>query len=145
MNYSFHFFHSLVRLCVFYPKWKNLQSSLVVCFQFNSAKHFSFYFYFFNIYFIFERERQSTSGGGAEREGDTELEAGSRLLAVSTEPDMRLELTDSGTVRPWPEPKSAAHPPEPPRCLTFFVLKEEKFPNLRLLSFDSSCYILFSL
>ena len=34
------------------------------------------------------------SGGGAEREGETESEAGSRLGAVSTEPDMGLELTD---------------------------------------------------
>ena len=34
------------------------------------------------------------SGGGAEREGDTESEAGSRLWAVSTEPDAGLELTD---------------------------------------------------
>ena len=33
------------------------------------------------------------SGGGAEREGDTESEAGSRLRAVSTEPDAGLELT----------------------------------------------------
>ena len=32
------------------------------------------------------------SGGGAEREGDTESEAVSRLLAVSTEPDAGLEL-----------------------------------------------------
>ena len=31
------------------------------------------------------------SGGGAEREGDTESKAGSRLCAVSTEPDMGLE------------------------------------------------------
>ena len=30
--------------------------------------------------------------GGAEREGDTESEAGSRLQAVSTEPDAGLEL-----------------------------------------------------
>ena len=30
----------------------------------------------------------------AEREGDTELEAGSRLRAISTEPDAGLELTD---------------------------------------------------
>ena len=36
--------------------------------------------------FIFERERV-----GAEREGDTESEAGSRLRAVSTEPDVELE------------------------------------------------------
>ena len=32
--------------------------------------------------------------GGAEREGDTESEAGSRLRAVSTEPDAGLELMD---------------------------------------------------
>ena len=48
---------------------------------------------FFNIYlFLRDRERQSMSRGGAEREGDTESEAGSRLLAVSTEPDAGLEL-----------------------------------------------------
>ena len=35
------------------------------------------------------------SGGGAEREGVTESEAGSRLTAVSTEPDARLKLTNS--------------------------------------------------
>ena len=34
------------------------------------------------------------NGGGAERGGDTESETGSRLRAVSTEPDMGLELTD---------------------------------------------------
>ena len=33
--------------------------------------------------------------GGAEREGDAESEAGSRLPAVSTEPDAGLELMDS--------------------------------------------------
>ena len=32
--------------------------------------------------------------GRSEREGDTESEAGSRLRAVSTEPDAGLELTD---------------------------------------------------
>ena len=38
--------------------------------------------------FVFERqrERQSTNRGAAEREGDTESKAGSRLLAVSTDP-----------------------------------------------------------
>ena len=45
---------------------------------------------FLNIYFL----RDSMSRGGAEREGDTESEAGSRLRAVSTEPDAGLELTD---------------------------------------------------
>ena len=34
------------------------------------------------------------NGGGAEREGDTESEAGSRLRAISPEPDEGLELTD---------------------------------------------------
>ena len=34
------------------------------------------------------------SRGGAEREGDTASEAGSTLRAVSTEPDVGLELTD---------------------------------------------------
>ena len=38
------------------------------------------------------------SRGGAEREGDTESEAGSRLGAVSTEPDGGLELTDGEIV-----------------------------------------------
>ena len=38
-----------------------------------------------------ERERQIVSRGGAESEGDTESEAGSRLQAVSTEPDTGLK------------------------------------------------------
>ena len=54
----------------------------------------SFVLSFFNVYSVPERERQSTSRGGAEREGGTESEAGSRLRAVSTEPDVGLELTD---------------------------------------------------
>ena len=33
-------------------------------------------------------------GGQREREGGTESETGSRLLAVSTEPDAGLELMD---------------------------------------------------
>ena len=32
------------------------------------------------------------NGGGSEREGDTEYETSSRLWAVSTEPDVGLEL-----------------------------------------------------
>ena len=44
--------------------------------------------------FISERDRQtdSASWGMAEREGDPESEAGSRLRAVSPEPDAALEL-----------------------------------------------------
>ena len=55
-----------------------------------------FSFFFFSTFFIYfwDRDRQSMNGGGAEREGDTESETGSRLRAISPEPDARLELTD---------------------------------------------------
>ena len=46
--------------------------------------------------FIFETERDRQTeckpGRGREREGVTESEAGSRIRAISTEPDMGLEL-----------------------------------------------------
>ena len=42
--------------------------------------------------FIFEKDRAWAGGRGAEKEADTESEAGSRLWAVSTEPDTGLEL-----------------------------------------------------
>ena len=38
------------------------------------------------------------NGGGAEREGDAESEAGSRLRAISPEPDAGLELRDRDSV-----------------------------------------------
>ena len=41
-------------------------------------------------------------GGGAEREGDTESEAGSRLWAISPEPDAGLELKDH-EIMTWAE------------------------------------------
>ena len=52
------------------------------------------------------------NGGGAEREGDTESETGSRLRAISPEPDAGLELRDREIVT-WL--KSDAQPTEPPR------------------------------
>ena len=53
---------------------------------------FNVLFYFL---FIFERERERHTAqvGLGQREGDTESEAGARLWAVSTEPDMGLEPT----------------------------------------------------
>ena len=42
------------------------------------------------------------NGVGSEREGDTESEAGSRLWAVSTEPDMGLKLMDC-EIMTWAE------------------------------------------
>ena len=50
--------------------------------------------FFFNVLFIFETERDRAWTGEGQREGDTESETGSRLWAVSTEPDAGLELTD---------------------------------------------------
>ena len=52
------------------------------------------------------------NGGGAGREEDTESEAGSRLRAISTEPDAGLEPTNREIL---PEPKSDAQPTELPR------------------------------
>ena len=57
-----------------------------------------FLFYFFLTFTYFERQMQSMRGGVAEREGDTESKAGSRLQAVSTEPDSGLELTNCDIV-----------------------------------------------
>ena len=45
--------------------------------------------------FIFETERDRAWAGEEKREGDVESGAGSRLWAVSTEPDAGLELTNS--------------------------------------------------
>ena len=51
--------------------------------------------YFFHVYlFLTERETECEQGRGKEIEGDTESKAGSRLRAVSTEPDTGLELTN---------------------------------------------------
>ena len=56
---------------------------------------FYLFLIFFNVYvFLRERERERGSGGEAEREGDTDSEAGSRLRAVGTELDTRLEPTN---------------------------------------------------
>ena len=58
---------------------------------------------FFNVYF-WERERETDRvwAGEEQREGDTESKAGSRLWAVSTEPDVRLELTNC-EIMTWAE------------------------------------------
>ena len=64
------------------------------------------WFFFYVYLFLRNREREKehsyVSGSGAEREGDTELEAGSRLWAVSTEPDAVLELMNC-EIMTWAE------------------------------------------
>ena len=80
------------------------------------ATWIQFMFVCFNVYFLFERQRHRERERARDRqwvhvgeeqrekEGDTESEAGSRLWAVSTEPDMGLELMNA---RSWPELKQA--------------------------------------
>ena len=51
------------------------------------------FFNFFSHLFNFERQWQSVSRVEAEKQGDTGSEAGSRLRADSTEPDVGLEPT----------------------------------------------------
>ena len=46
------------------------------------------------IYVLTKRETEHDWGRDREREEDTEFEAGSRLSAVSTEPDAGLEPTN---------------------------------------------------
>ena len=58
------------------------------------------------------------NGRGAEREGDTESEAGSRLRAISPEPDAGLELPDREIVTRL---KSDAQPTAPPRRPDFIL------------------------
>ena len=75
--------------------------------------------------YFWDRERQSMNGGGAEREGDTESETGSRLRAITPEPDAGLKLTDREIVT-WL--KSDAQPTEPPKRPIGF-LNEEMGPR----------------
>ena len=58
--------------------------------------------FFLTFIYFWDRERQSMNGGGSEREGDTESETGSRLWAISTEPDAGLELMNREIVT-WAE------------------------------------------
>ena len=62
----------------------------------SESKDSSFFLIF--IHFLRDRERHNMSRGGAESEGDTESEAGSRLRAVSTEPDAGLKPTNGEIV-----------------------------------------------
>ena len=63
---------------------------------------FIYLFIFLTFIYFWDRERQSMNGGGSEREGETESETGSRLWAVSTEPDAGLELT-TREIMTWAE------------------------------------------
>ena len=49
---------------------------------------------FFNVYLFYSFLREREQRGEGQRERETESEAGSRLWAVSTQPDLALELTN---------------------------------------------------
>ena len=70
--------------------------------------------------------------GGAEREGDTESETGSRLWAVSTEPDAGLELTDRELIT-WAEvgrlTDQATQAPLKKFCNVSLFLREREAQN----------------
>ena len=73
------------------------------------------------IYF-WERQRQNVTGLGAEREGDTESEAGSRLWAVSTEPNTGLEPTNR-EIMTWAEVGRLTNWATQAPHLVFFLLR----------------------
>ena len=67
------------------------------------------------------------NGGGSEREGDTESETGSRLWAVSTEPDAGLKLTDR-EIMTWAEVgplNQLSHPGAPEELILNMVAWED--------------------
>ena len=72
------------------------------------------------------------NGGGAEREGDTESETGSRLRAISPEPDAGLELTDREIVTWLKVGRSTDCATQAPHYLERFLVVSEQ---TRILKF----------
>ena len=70
------------------------------------------------------------NGGGAEREGDTESETGSRLRAISPEPDVGLKLTGREIVTWLKSDASPTAPPRRPQASNFSNMKPGLEPGL---------------
>ena len=68
--------------------------ALIFTFKFYLFIYLFVCLFIFTFIYFWDRERQSMNGGVSEREGDTESETGSRLWAISPEPDTGLELPD---------------------------------------------------
>ena len=78
--------------------------------------------------FIFEREREY-EWGGAEKEGDTDSEAGSRLWAVSTEPEAVLKF-ENHNIMTWPKVgHSTDWATQTPLESSLFLKKKDKMPS----------------
>ena len=97
-----------------------------------------YFYFFFNVYLFWKRE--NANGLGAERERDTESEAGSRLRAVSTEPDAGLELRNGEIMTMMARP---TEPPRRPRVLKNlnqrFCIWEKAFNQSTLYRCISYC------
>ena len=78
------------------------------------------------ILFLRERERDKARVGEGQRARETESEAGSRLQAVSTEPDRGLKLTDCEIVtydmRRSQMLNQLSHPGAPTICIIICIL-----------------------
>ena len=86
------------------------------------------YFVIIVLMFIFDRERQRQRQRERERETDTKSGAGSRLWAVSTEPDAGLQPTNC-EIMTWAEVRPltnwATQVPQVASFLKLPVLSEE--------------------
>ena len=72
--------------------------------------------------YVWETERDRARMAEGQREGDTESETGSRLRAVSTEPDVGLELTDR-EIMTWAEVgRLTDQATQAPLCIIFLQL-----------------------
>ena len=79
--------------------------------------------------FIYFWERDRAWVGEGQREGETESEAGSRLWAVSTEPDAGLKLTDR-EIMTWAEVGSSTDwATQAPQCGGLFLMCKFCFPK----------------
>ena len=89
--------------------------------------------FFLTFIYFWDRERQRMNRGGSER-GRPESETGSRLWAVSTEPDAGLELMDH-EIMTWAEVGPLTDwAPQAPQTLTFSKV------SLSLTGFDVRTY-----
>ena len=91
-------------------KWAGIWTPMV--YSFWSYPQSWLFFFLLNVYF-WERENERGSRVGAERE--TESEAGSRLWAVTIEPDMGLRPTDWDHDLSWSRTLNQLSHPDAPK------------------------------
>ena len=106
--WEYHFWANPLAMCCYMSadtRWdgpKHILNGRILEFPWPWLFLWMSFFFFFFLLFTFETERDRAWTGKGQREGDTESETGSRLWAVSTEPDAGLELTDR-EIMTWAE------------------------------------------